>query len=452
MTTTTRRPTRLDLAEAELRLRHKHRQRQQPPLTPLEWAHRHALLRTAAGETYAYADVARDYQDDLLRDPAKRIIVAKSRQIGISQAVAFRVAFEALRGGTAVVVSRDGDQAERFLKYVVVAISRAPHPPLTRDNLTALGFANGGAVHTQAATKGAGRGIPATLVVLDEMAWQEYADDIHTAVMPTLAETGGTLIALSSANGRANLFWRLWQAAQMGDSAWSAYFLPWHVHPEWRKDPDWPAHKMAEDNLTAEQFAQEYAVDFLTSGAAVFDPADIAELWRMPALLPPEPGHRYVNAWDIARKQDATVGFTIDTSTAPYRVVAYERHQRMNYPDQARAIEARHRAYPGRTIVESNGVGDPLIQFLAVTVEPFETNARSKRNAIDALKLLLERRELIAPRLPDWERELSLYQLDDRYLSQDTVMASAIAALAAGRPVRAFSYATGGSRPVADIR
>jgi len=80
-------------------------------------------------------------------------------------------------------------------------------------------------------------------------------------------------------------------------------------------------------------------------------------------------------------------------------------------------------------------VGDPLIQFLAIQVREFTTTALTKRNAIDALKLLMQRDELVSPRIPEWARELGVYTRQDQHLMQDTVMASAIVAMAAGRPV-----------------
>lgn len=409
------------------------------PPTPLDWAYRYGVIRTADGTTHRYADVPRAYQDAILRDPSSRVIIAKSRQIGISQTVAFLAACEAEAGGTVLWLSRTGDQAGEALRYVYTALS-SRNPQYATENRYSLVLSNGGRVITQPATRGAGRGIPATLVIVDEQAWQEYAREVYTAVLPTLATTNGRLIVLSTPNGRGNLFAELWQAAQDPANGWSPHFLPWSVHPEWSQIPDWAARKKEADMLTDEAFAQEYDVDFLTSGAAVFDPAEVDALWRMPSFVPPQPNHRYVTAWDIARKADAFVGFTFDVSTVPFQVVAYERHQRMSYPDQAHAIEARAAAYPGVTVVESNGVGDPLIQFLAIHVQEFQTTALTKRNAIDALKLLLQRRELVSPRIDQWARELAMYQRDDSQIVQDTVMASAIAAYVAGRPI-AVSYA-----------
>jgi hypothetical protein len=814
-----------------------------PRVDPYAWAHASGTLQTAEGTRYRYADVARDYQDDLLRDPARRIIVAKSRQIGISQTVAFIVAAEMLGGGTALVVSRDQGAAAEFLAYVRTALVGDPAAPdLDTDNAYELTLPNGGRAIAQPATRKAGRSIAATLVVLDEQAWQEYAALIWTAILPTLATTNGRLIVLSTPNGYGNLFHQLWQGAKHGESEWSPHFLPWTVHPDWRAVPDWEERTKAKDRLTDEQFAQEYAChradtlvrlaggsvrrmidlrvgdkvlalneggvgavsvlrheatgvrattiartesgttfeassdhpvmlrtgktrldaadhlvyaftqcydsapnlalarlvgfqfgdgsigithsryrkqdgtvthyadrpqssfyakyrhdllrladdvvaagltttpppigvkkggeyaedtwqiqlngtvtrrlialgcpvgnkvaqafgvpewirlgsadekaeflaalwgaegttpaqaggkakacrqptlkmhkrvhedsvhffaqlvqlhadlgidtayraskddrgwsftivvacdkintrrffsrigfryaeakeraafqwqhyygafifdaeqrnrpqaarsfprfadwigarwmmdtlavaivdqspgevqplynilvdspdhaylladglnnhncDFARSGSAVFEPELVDALWKMAAstdatgnfALPPVPGHRYVSAWDIARKQDAFVGFTFDVTVSPFQVVAYERHLRLSYPDQARAIEARHARYPGETWVESNGVGDPLIQFLAIIVKEFQTTALTKRNAIDALLLLLQRHELISPPIPQWSRELLTYQRVDQALQQDTVMAAAIAASAAGRP------------------
>jgi len=436
---------------AGLLLKYKRRAPAPRRLDALAWTYEHAIIRTADSRGLRYADVARDYQDAILSDRADRIIVAKSRQIGISQVAAFVAAVEALNGGTVLVISRSISQAGKFLQYVRDGISAYHERPIM-DNTSTLRFANGGSVEVQAATKGTGRGIAATLVILDEMAWMDLGDAIYTAVTPTLATTNGRMIVLSSVRGRANLFARLWFAAQDEASPWSPHFLPWHANPEWRDVPDWPARKIESDFLTSEQFAQEYDVDFLRSGGEVFEQAAIDRLFRLnggvASLDGSRPGHRYVSGFDIGRHNDAFVGFTFDVGATPFRVVAYERHLNLPYPQQAARIEDRARRFPGKVLVESNGIGDPLIEFLTVPVTPFTTTAISKRNALDALKLLMQRGELVAPDIPQWRRELSIYAFQDKELTQDCVMASAITALAAGRPLRAFAPSVGGERDI----
>jgi len=155
----------------------------------LAWAREHAIIRTASGAILRYADVAREYQDAILADTASRIIVAKSRQIGISQVVAFIVALEGVSGGTAVVVSRNEDQAVKFLRYVRTVISRM-EVTLAHDNTKSLVFANGGSIEVQAATRGAGRGTAYTLAVLDEMAWMDHPLLGQGAQQPLRASVG----------------------------------------------------------------------------------------------------------------------------------------------------------------------------------------------------------------------------------------------------------------------
>jgi hypothetical protein len=387
----------------------------------LDWSLASCQLDVPGRGVLRFGDVARDYQKDLLSNPADRLLIVKGRQLGISQTLAMRAAYEAaVKRGTCLVVSRSGEQAALFLRYVYAALRGVPGITFTTENQSSLELAGGGQVVTQAASKRAGRGIPATLLLLDEFAWAEEAEAIYIATMPTLSETHGSAIIASTPNGRANKFYQL----AAGDPRWTRVDLPWSVHPE--RDEAWRDATI--DDIGREAFAQEHGIDFAVSGGAVFDPADIAAAFCLTGTVGPQAHHRYLTAWDLGRKQDATVGVTWDTTSRPYRVVAYERMLHASYPDQQAAIEDRHRQYPGHTIVESNGVGDPVIQNLKVKVDEFMTTPRTKKDAIDALQLLLQRR---AMQLPPWEqaeRELGLYQRDDRMLVQDCVLALAIGA------------------------
>ena len=403
------------------------------PLSPLDWALEYGQLAHPILGRLKFSEVIRPYQADVLEAIAERdrVIIVKARQIGVSQTLAFVAAWEACRGGTVLVVSRTGKQAALFLQYVYTALLDAPHPPFKRENQETLEFAGGGAIYVEAASRGAGRGIAASLVILDEMAWMEYGDDIFTAVMPTLSN-GGKAILCSTPYGRNNLFYRLWAGAA---DVWRRFELKWDCREDWRDDPTWAEAKR--DEIGREAFAQEYDTDFAVSGGAVFDQGDIDAFFCLDTLAEPVRGHRYLSAWDIGRRNDATVGVTFDLATKPHRLVAYERLRQSPFPDQQAAIEVRHRAYPGRTLVEGNNQGDAVIENLAVRVEAYETTAKSKRQMIDALQLLLQQRALAAPPIPQMARELTTYERKDDTLVQDCVMALAIAAtqMAASRPV-----------------
>jgi hypothetical protein len=119
---------------------------------------------------------------------------------------------------------------------------------------------------------------------------------------------------------------------------------------------------------------------------------------------------------------------TIDVTQEPYQRVRHERIERAPYPIIQQRLEARARAYPGLNVVESNGVGDPVIENTNAFIQPFVTSARSKVQAIQSLQLLLEHRRFRARWTDQERRELIGYQWDDRDLVQDCVMSLAIGA------------------------
>lgn len=145
----------------------------------------------------------------------------------------------------------------------------------------------------------------------------------------------------------------------------------------------------------------------------------------------------YLSAWDLARKRDWMVGITVDRTELPAQIVAFERFQRVPWPEAARRIEARAGAYPGPTFLDSTGIGDPVMQFTQVPVTGILFTGTSKMNMVQAVMLLLENGELRGPAsgpvsgpgdISQLWRELSEYEWDDERLVQDCVMTLAMIA------------------------
>jgi hypothetical protein len=244
-----------------------------------------------------------------------------------------------------------------------------------------------------------------------------------------------------------NWFWEGWEeAAGRPDSArWQVPTLGSRLEngvlirePHPLENPTIPWEEMVDafDETPEGVFRQEYLAEWVDSGDAVFKTADIEAMAHGWHGLTAASGNKTITAWDIGRRADATVGITIDWSAQPWQIVAFERFQGLPYPGIQAAIEARHRAYPkGRTIVESNGPGDPVIENLAIKAEGFVTTARSKTDAITALQLALERGALKG-NVPTLTKELKAYRWDDRQIVQDAVIALAIATFHLPRPSR----------------
>jgi hypothetical protein len=432
----------LPLAAAALGLE---REIARQPFTPpdvLDWATGQATIVHPIKGRMPF--IPYEYQAAFLTDAAPRRLVVKARQIGFSQAVALEAVHTAIfeRDSTILFVSRNQDLAANLLNYCADAISgiRTGVPALTKQNNSELAFANDSRILSLPATRSTGRGFAAKHVYLDEYAYQEYAGDIYRSVSPSVG-LGGRLTVLSTPDGRANHFYQLWAGIDGGD--WSRHIVPWQQCPAY--DEAW--YERERPKYTAQQWASEYETDFVASGQAVFKAEDIeAAAVGWAGLHEPIAGHRYLTAWDIGRRQDATVGITLDISGPVRHIVAFERHLGLPFPNIQQRIEARARAYRGPTYVESNGIGDPVIENLLVQVEPFVTTVKSKAQAITALALAMENKTLKFD-VPQLKLEMHLYQWQDDKLIQDCVMAAAIAEFTAASVPAPFAPVVGGARP-----
>lgn len=283
------------------------------------------------------------------------------------------------------------------------------------------------------------RGHTADRVILDEAAFIK-ARAWYEVVRPMLIDTGGDCYAMTSPNG-LNWFHHEWSRATAGETSdavgWRAPTLGARIvdgvlvrepHPLENPDIAFAELESLFQTMAERQFRQEILAEFVDAGDAVFRQRDVDLMqvgWS--GLKDPVPGRRYLSAWDIGRRHDATWGLTIDWTEVPYQVVASERLVGVPYPGIQDLITARGLAYGGRSFVETNGPGDPVLENLGIRAAGFVTTARSKVDAITALQMLVER-GMIKADLPQLERELRAYRWDDRDLVQDGVMALAIAA------------------------
>jgi hypothetical protein len=405
-------------------------------MRPLDWAKANAtiVLPTEGRQPF----VPYRYQAEILQDPSPRRIILKARQTGISNTVAIEALYRAITrpDSTELFVSRNQDASRVLIRYCQHTLAGlSAHVEPRTESLSELTFENGSRIISLPATPSTGRGIAATDVYLDEFAFAEYDELIYESIIGTIA-TGGRMTVLSTAHGRNNLFHRLWAGLEGGD--WSRHRVHWSQCP--RYDEAWAQRTQAE--MTRQSFAQEFDLDFLISGDAVFDPNDLerAQVGHDPD---PDGCSEYIHGWDLGRRHDHTVGITIGRRGQTWHVVRYERVL-VPYPVVVSLIEQRHRDLPGTTIVEANGVGDPVIEQLSVRVTPFTTTTRTKVQAIEALQLLLQHGRL-KHATEQLDRELQHYAWADQGIVQDSVMALAFAAFAAQDPSRRYARAFGQS-------
>lgn len=189
---------------------------------------------------------------------APRLIILKARQLGITWLILAYVYWLCLfhPGRTVLFFSKGQLEADELIRRVMGMHRRWTHAHvrLVKQNTSELVWANGSRMISLPATASAGKSFTASVVVLDEFAAMQYAQQVYTAVKPTI-DSGGRLIILSTANGEDNPFHQLWKAAESGLNTFTSLFLPWHARP--RRDSAWYAD-VERDALSAAEMRREY--------------------------------------------------------------------------------------------------------------------------------------------------------------------------------------------------
>ena len=220
------------------------------------------------------------FQEDALRQlrDHRFNIILKSRQMGIStlsagfalHSMLFNDEYKILVIATKQLVAKNLIEKVQMMYEFLPNFLKAGLG-IENNNQLQLALTNGSSIKAVSSSPNAGRSEGLSLLIQDECAHIDYAEEIWTAAQPTLS-TGGKCILLSTPNGQQGLFYRIWQQAEEGTAIGGARFnpisLPWYLHPErdqaWRDEQD--------SVLGKREAAQECDCDFLTSGNTVIDP------------------------------------------------------------------------------------------------------------------------------------------------------------------------------------
>ena len=370
-------------------------------------------------------------------------IVLKSRQVGASETVCSYLLCRALTepGFSACVFSKtatDSGSLGKRIRAQAASIAESGIEFTTESN-SELSFKGLGTIYFLPATPRAARGIPSvSVVVLDEAAFLDGAEQIFTAVQPTMATLGdqGKLIMISTPNGLGNMFSNLWHTAE----EWNKFKIHYNDIPIYSKDPKWAEKTKRRSKLTDRAFRQEYELDFVASDAQIYQP-DLVELaCNGECMEAGFVGREYVMAVDpAAGGDDYWCSIVMDITKVPYRVVNVfrMRHKSSDYCIK-QIIEQAENFAPAKVIIEKNGVGAVVSEVLSkklakYMVEPYNTNRPNKISNTDRVAYLLEREELMLPRDPFFQELLMFQQMDngDRRAGEgahdDSVMALALA-------------------------
>ena len=147
-------------------------------------------------------------------------------------------------------------------------VSRGPKSLV--DHQQRMYFGNGSQITSMPSASDPARGESATLIVVDEWAFLPNPEEAWASIEP-VADVGGRIIGLSTANGSGNFFHHLWVGASTANNKFSPMFFPWSATED--RDESW--YESKKQSTLSWQLAQEYPTTpeeaFVKSGNPVFD-------------------------------------------------------------------------------------------------------------------------------------------------------------------------------------
>jgi phage terminase large subunit-like protein len=251
------------------------------------------------------------------------------------------------------------------------------------------------------------RGESFHLVVMDEAArisqetWQD-------AIQPTLADTNGDAILISTPKGR-NWFWQEWVRGRGDGSEVASWQAPTRDNPAPNIQR---AAGLVRERVPDRTYRQEWLAEFVEGGGGVF--RRVAQAATAGHLERGQDGHAYVFGVDWGKSNDWTVVTVLDAATR--HMVYLDRFHQIDYALQTSRLKALAERFGPQTIIaERNSMGEPLIETLlreGLPVQPFLTTNATKTTAIDALALAFERGELAILNEPVLVGELEAYEAE----------------------------------------
>ena len=211
-------------------------------------------------------------------DSNRYSLTLKARQIGWSTLVAahqFWLAFFH-PDQNIIDLSRTEREAVQLLRKTKYGFSHLPRWMVDRgprqlvEHQQRMFFGNGSQIVSMPSASDPARGESATLIVVDEWAFLPNPEEAWASIEP-VADVGGRIIGLSTANGSGNFFHHLWVGSSTGNNKFEPMFYPWSATED--RDDSWYESKV--ESMLPWQLAQEYPTTpeeaFVKSGNPVFD-------------------------------------------------------------------------------------------------------------------------------------------------------------------------------------
>lgn len=327
-----------------------------------------------------------EYQEEFLQNiEENRFSIALcSRQIGKSiLTITFLLHYVLFNKYKRVgVIANVGATARKILKKMQLAYEELPpwmQQGIVEWNKGTVELENGSIIEASSTTGNAARGDSISALFIDECAFIEPGlwDDFYTSVYPTISSGKTTkIIMVSTANGM-NHYYKMWNDAIKGKSAFSPFEVKWDARPD--RDDAWKAETIA--NTSPEKFAQEHENFFSGGTNTLINPNTLNNIviqeplhWKDHLKIYNEPieGHQYVISADVSHGKglDYSAFSVIDITEYPFKQVAVYHTNDISpliYPNVLNRVGITYNtAY---ILVENNDVGQEVVDLLNYDLE-----------------------------------------------------------------------------------
>lgn len=271
----------------------------------------------------------------------RKVIILKSRQLGISWTYAAYVTWKILfhEAQDVLLVAQNGSAATNLMGRIKFIMKYLPNwmvpenkKAMPVDNRQSIELFNDSKVMATTTTANSGVGESLSLLIIDEAAVIPHAKakELWTAIEPTI-EVGGDVIIVSTPREVGAWFHEMWVDAckdrktnpktgekTTGKNGFFPMILGWEVLPD--RTQEWAVRKAHE--ITAQRFRREYACQFIGHGVSLIDYDIIDQMEKLYCVPPvrqetsplypeapikiwrdPEPGKKYVMFIDTSRSE-----------------------------------------------------------------------------------------------------------------------------------------------------
>jgi phage FluMu gp28-like protein len=365
------------------------------PLTPVDKAFQYIIDSTFL-----------PYQKDWLRDDSRFKIFLKSRQIGISETIAFEAFKNVIyKNENQYFVSASQRQSvellDKFANWVDVFKSIGFRLNIESQSKTEMKI-NGCDVKSLTSNAITAQGFSGELI-LDEFSILPNAEQIYADLLPTIT-LGGSIKIVARPAGENNLFHEIWSKTHKYKK-YSRHECNIHKAIQQGLQVDLDDIK---ENLDDDSFAEQYECSFVDSKLSFFPYDLLKTCYGFPS--PDLRGDTYITI-DVGRSNDRTAICVFVKTDDVYNLVQFEELHQMEFSAQESVISKYITDYPTKKCVIDKGFNPQLAENLEKKfkgiVDGVHCGDDFKHRNFSALKKMFEDKKILIPAEPELVGQLN---------------------------------------------